>query len=254
MIQAITCTRNREVAFKQCIQYMVNQTLLPDWWVIVSENRYAYDYMHMFGNSIRTVGNNLYCKFGGMNVVVVIRSLLPVEPHHTVNLNMLAGLSMCSMGRDDSLIIFEDDDWYHREYIAKCAKALKTYHVHGQANNIYLNFCDMTIRQFDNRLHSSLASTALCGNLIPLLMAAHSESLYQQINKNGEEFADLLFWQNIHRRFCDIAYLSPETLVIGIKGFGNHAALDRGAQWRPIKDLSLFLPINDSEFYKSLKK
>jgi len=199
-ITILTPTRDRVSTFKLCRKWVKRQTLKPAQWIIVDDGddpipenlREGSDYIR--------------------------RERKVDDPEHTVRVNISTGLDFVKY---EKVIIVEDDDWYHPQYLEQVAKALDNYELAGQGGAIYYHFPWKKWFDHQNRKNCSLCQTGFRKEII---------SWVKEIAKMSNNcFLDLDLWRNFHgKRF--VLYGRPP-LVIGMKGLPGKKCTVSG--WDP---------------------
>lgn len=141
MITIITPTGDRLEAFKLCIQWMENQYLPYDQWIIVDDGHEPIPKEWLAGND---------------RIDYIRRSPMPGELH-TLTLNMEIAVHFV---RGDKIFIIEDDDYYGPKYLETYSRHLDDYDIVGEMGARYYNLPMMKFRRIGNGAHASLCQTA----------------------------------------------------------------------------------------------
>lgn len=196
-ITAITLTGSRPEAFELCERYLTRQTLRPSRWIVVDDGREWMD---------------MSC---GQEVI----RLPPIEGI-SLNRNLAAALSVCSH-YDEVIFIIEDDEWYHKDYIATVAPYLERNLVAGEG---YAKYYSVTRRRWfphGNIHHASFCQTAFRFEVLDVL---------DELCGTGNPYLDLPLWRH-PRCFCRshlIMDRQNNPLVVGIKGMPGRKGIGLG--------------------------
>jgi hypothetical protein len=152
-VSLITPTGGRPLAFELCEKWMERQTRQPDEWIVVD------DYI------VPTE-----CK---MNQKVIIRKpFWQSNKDITLQKNLIEAMKVVT---GDLILIIEDDDWYHPDYIKNMVKQIKKPvfendsfpHLIGAAFSRYYNIKNYSYKIYNNIHHTSLCQTGFSNKLIP---------------------------------------------------------------------------------------
>lgn len=116
----------------------------------------------------------------------------------------------------ESILMWEDDDWYAPTRISNQLRYLNRWPLHGYSKSIYYNLRVGGVFQHENFLHSSLFETAMRRETAQTFDALINNHL-------GEPFLDLLLWKKVKGGLtihCGEA--------IGIKGAKGRSGLGSG--------------------------
>lgn len=127
--------------------------------------------------------------------------------------NLAEGLKL--VGRDDRLIVWEDDDYMHTSYLRTMAAMLDCADLVGESFARYYNIKTKRYRQLGNAMHASLCSTGMKG---PAIDAFKKECI------PNVQFIDLNLWRN----FRGSKMLRRNGLVVGIKGMPGRGGIGMG--------------------------
>jgi hypothetical protein len=115
----------------------------------------------------------------------------------------------------DRLVIWEDDDAYHPQWLERVDKWLDTHDMAGEGPARYYNIKTKRARKLNNHQHASLCCTAMKGAAID----AFAKEL-----KPGVQFIDINLWKN----FRGSKALYPTEMVTGIKGMPGRGGIGMG--------------------------
>lgn len=204
IVSIITCTGNRPEAFSLCKKYVERQTFKGTiQWVVIDDGKDAILDAGTLTRKNATVDT--------------VRALRTWEPGlNTQRFNMEQALRAVT---GDYIFIFEDDDWYHPEYIERMLFLLKKYPLVGEGNSKYFNIKARAWKEMRNTRSSSLSQTALHKSIMPLLKDA--------IN-SGEFFFDIHLWRNAYEKKIDSLIFTDKQLSVGMKGLPGRDGLGTG--------------------------
>lgn len=205
-ITAITCTGDRRACFDLCYRYMSRQTLKPDQWIVVDDGQIPIDLEKypLITDYIR-------------------RQKTGRRPKHTLARNLREAVKII---HHKKCVIFEDDDWYHKDYIRLMGDVLEREDLVGQKVVIEFNVALKRYRVKRNKAHSSLCCTAF------------NYALYNHlkiiVNANDSFLVDRQLWNSF---FGCKKLLNNQTpyLVVGIKGSQGRRGMSRGWKLRFLK-------------------
>jgi glycosyltransferase involved in cell wall biosynthesis len=143
-----------------------------------------------------------------------------IKPKHrwrqglnTQQKNLLEGLSQ--VDKDENLVIIEDDDYYHPDYLQTVESWLKYASLVGECNSRYYNVSSKKYRELPNYFHSSLCSTA---------MRDEALEFFRLVCKENESLIDLNLW----KKYTGTKKLHRTDLVTGIKGLPGRMGIGIG--------------------------
>jgi len=150
--------------------------------------------------------------------------------------NILEGLKRVK--KESWLVVIEDDDWYHSDYLQTMHKYLSSFDIVGEAPAAYFNVSTGKGKILDNREHAGLCSTAMKGTAIDCL---------RRSAKSNFKFIDIYLW----KWFKGSKKLFKSCLVIGIKGIPGRRGIGAGHRetFGDPMDLSNLI-CKDIEIYK----
>lgn len=225
-ILAITPTGGRPDALRQCAVYMQRQTVQPDVWCVVNDVDDSFP-------------------AGSQHISPSPRWQPGDKP--TQHRNITVALDDLMLEPDDVLIFFEDDDWYHPEWIETAAAAIRDgFDAFGEIPSWYYHVRYRAYRNMENTTHASLAATAISGRALPLL---------REILQAGE-WIDTTFWRRCRSKTFLQAFRSPR--VVGMKGMTGRPGISDIHRREPsvgyIRDenmsrLRQWIGMDDAEFY-----
>lgn len=194
---ALTCTGDRQICLELSKQWMISQTIQPDKWLIIDDGK-------------TNMPDRILSSFPTY-ASYIRRQPLKSDPLHTLNINLLEAMKHIST--DDSIIFWEDDEYYAPEYFATLKSKLKEgFQAVGICRSRYYNLPSLHYFTNGNIDHSSLAQTAITGDMIAIL-----PSLIV-----GDPFIDMRIWKSIHGK-ADLKWnIKPNNFcnrTIGDKGY-----------------------------------
>ena len=127
--------------------------------------------------------------------------------------NLMEGLRLVSNA--DRLVIWEDDDAYHPQWLERVDQWLDRHDLVGEAPARYYNVQSKRFRRLQNNQHSSLCSSAMKGDAI---------ERFRRELKPGIQFIDINLWRN----FRGSQALYPTEMVVGIKGMPGRGGIGMG--------------------------
>lgn len=148
MITAITLTGDRPFPFALCQQWVFQQTVQPDQWIVVDDGKVP----------LKPRGDMGY----------VWREPRPNDPKNTMGLNLGAALQWIE---GDKIIIIEDDDYYAPNYIETMSQLLDQHEVVGIVGSRYYHLPSGGYMVMPGSMHASLAETAFRSSYLPRLTA-----------------------------------------------------------------------------------
>jgi hypothetical protein len=200
----ITPTGGRPEAMDLCIKYFNQQTERPNEWLV------PYD-LHPVATQ----------PFPGITNLME-RDILPKEPKHTLPRNLL--FALCTIGqeartRDTKIVMMEDDEWYHPDYLKTMFAALDESQIVGLSPSVYYKLYLNAFRDCNNLTHASLCATGFTGDLIPQII---------RICMQDDPLIDLMIWRRIQATKKLVTQIKGHFLNIGIKGMPGRKGTTTG--------------------------
>lgn len=221
MIQVLTTTGARPVAFDLCVRWMQRQTYAGAVrWIIVDD-----------GPEPLVAPSMPVCVRSGLPgnwSVDVLRARPAWAPgQNTQARNLRAGLAAVDPALP--LVIVEDDDWYAADWLETCAAGLRMAELFGEARTPYYHVGQRRGRLMGNADRASLCSTALRGRALAALSS---------IVSRHDQHIDIWLWAHpgVSRAVV------PPKRVVGIKGLPGRAGIGIGHRptgWTPDPELEL---------------
>lgn len=198
MIQLLTMTGARPLAFSLCVRWMERQTYLgPVTWIIVDDGP-----EEIVPPSIR-----------GWSVGVVRPTPRWSPGENTQARNILAGLEVASTS--SPLFVIEDDDWYSPDYLRAATDWAREAPLVGEGRARYYNVASRRGMEHLNRDHASLCSTGMDGSMIPAFRDA--------VNRRGR-FIDIDLWARAKHK----KVFTGTHHCVGIKGLPGRPGIGMG--------------------------
>lgn len=204
MITAITPTGDRSLAFDLCRQWMENQEIRPEQWIIVDDGKVP---MHP---SVIPV----WAEY-------IRRRPSCTDPRHTLTLNIEAALTHIS---GDMIFIIEDDEYYAPSYIKSMATLLQSHEAVGIGCSKYYHVSTGKYMQHGNMKHASLAQTSFKVSLLPLFVECVRKGMQ-------ERWLDDWFWSYLQEKYPWALYIfndDKESLYAGMKGLPGRNGIGSG--------------------------
>jgi len=240
-ISVITPTGGRPLAFELCELWMSRQTRQPDEWIVVDD--YPIPTKCTMGQTI-------------------IRREPFWSPNTGVTLvkNLIEAIKVVT---GDIVIVIEDDDWYHPDYIKTIIEKFEQSdennqfpHLVGVARAVYYNINNYSYQIYNNIHYASLCQTSFSVKLIPQV----------QILANffvKEKWFDGYLWK--FSKCLKFTFLNKYSLSIGIKGLPGRPGAGEGhdsylqnktmpfIDEQPFGMLEKWIGKEDTEIYKQKK-
>lgn len=199
LVTVITATGARPEAFARCEEYMKRQTYQGNLeWIVVD------DYQEQPTKC--TLPSQIY-----------VKGPKPWRPGiNTQRPNMDAALPFI---HGDYIFVWEDDDYYHPNFLEHYLRLLKSYSAVGEGNSTYYNIKERSWREWKNYTHCSLCQTGIRKELLPRLEEA--------IN-SGELFIDMALWRILYVHKLKPFIFLNQNLTIGIKGMPGRLGIGAG--------------------------
>ncbi len=196
-LTVITATGDRPLTLAMGRWWLLRQSLLPAQWIIVDDGQ------EPLPHSLRWGADYVY------------RQPAPDEVGQTLTKNLLVALSRVRYPR---IVLVEDDDWYHADYLRVMNRALDLYDLVGQGEAIYYHYPTAMWHRHPNLRHASLAQTAFTAEAVPSFteICAQAESA----------FVDMPLWKRLVGKRRVLPGSPP--LSIGMKGLPGRRGLGFG--------------------------
>jgi hypothetical protein len=182
-ITALTAHCDRPEAWKLCEKYMARQTRASDQWLVID-------------SSPEPITPSIACDY-----------------HHRPDLEKMSDKVLWAIKENliqgDAVVFWENDDWYHPEWIEWCERYLPQYDIVGQGLALYYHAGQRWWSDCKNARHASLCQTAIRRELLPFLT--------NLIKGFDNQFFDTRLWRLDKRRYLDMPD-HAHRLVVGMKG------------------------------------
>jgi len=196
-ITAITPTGNRHLAFTLCQEWMKNQTMQPDQWIVVDDGTMP----------LKPMGPMQYVR----------REPREDDPKHTLVLNLKTAVPFI---RGKKILIIEDDEYYAPEYIEEMARQLDEHEVIGIGNTKYYHLDSGKYFRHGNYKRASLAQTAFRRSFLPE---------FKRLLKITEVYIDIQIWKSIEKSGRGAIFVdNNKSLYVGIKGLAGREGIGQG--------------------------
>ncbi len=206
-VTVITPTGDRPEAFRLCCKYMERQTRKPDQWIIVDDGIGMDTCVHQIAH------------IHADHIVYAQRHRQKHEPRHTLTLNLLEALPLVQF---DTILIMEDDDWYHSGYV----EWMYNHFLHtdakliGQGYAVYYHVPSQRYKMCPNSIHASLCQTGFRSSELSRVEAICK-------TKMTNPFVDIKLWQKTFSG--DKLLLDDDTkYCVGIKGMPGRQGVCAG--------------------------
>lgn len=190
----ITPTGDRPESFALCEKWMVRQTFSGSLqWIVVDDGKIP-------------------------TKVTMEQQYIRRSPYrgtkklHTLTVNLREALPLC---KGEKILIIEDDEWYHPNYLDVMSKRLDNHKLVGAGMSRYYYIRKKTYREFPGYKHSCLCRTGFHKSLIKKVLF---------LCQDEDPFVDLRLWNSVQgmKEEPDIP------LSIGLKGMPGRIAASGG--------------------------
>ncbi len=187
----ITPTGDRPQTLYLLRKYLERQTIQPAEWIVVDDGKTSSEAV-LDGQPVRYLRRE-----PGEN-----------ESGHTLKYNLTAALELATT---NYLIMMEDDDWYHPEYLETMLAGLKEHDLFGLGETVFYNFPGRRWRKITSRKNAPLCITGFNKKAIPQVIDA--------CNKTRKWKVDIGLWNWFEG---SKGYSDRGTLFhIGLKGLNS---------------------------------
>ena len=233
MITVFTPTGDRPLALERCKFYLERQTIKPDQWVIVDDGA-------------KKSARNFETSF----TIDLIERDPCKDQTKSFTGNLIAGIEKI---KGDIVIIFEDDDWYHPQYIEKTLDRIREVSICGQPMAVYYNIKQRRYRINNNDWRASFCETAFRSELLP--------KLKNLCYPRNSAFVDSRLWAHCRGNGIPYRLCQDGRFCIGIKGMPGRQGIGIGHRPGPSykpdykwKRLIQFIGKEDTLFYMNVYK
>lgn len=209
MLQLLTMTGCRPEAFDLCQRWMMNQNYTgPVHWIIVDDGE---------------TSQPIWFEREEWSLTVLRPEPFWKEGDNTQKRNILAGMAEAT--DQLPLVIIEDDDYYHPQWLSTVNRYMKKFELVGEKNAQYYNVETNIHKNCGNDRHASLCSTAVRGE-------AFHELLRQA--RTNDKFIDINLWKSYRglKRLIDTNY------VVGMKGLPGRSNIGIGKRLKGNTDVN----------------
>lgn len=203
-ITVVTPTGDRPAAFNKCVQWVTTQTVRPAQWVIVDDGYTPLSDFISFPDW----------------VTYIRRERTSEDADHTLSDNIMAALPHI---RHDKIAIFEDDDWYARDYLDRVSRKLEEWDLVGNNKIVYYHLAGKVWKTGKPKRHTAFAQTAFTKKVLPVLSkVCRSGDL--EIRRKG--LVDRHLWHSFEGRKHLVS--DEAQRHVGLKGLGGRPGIAEG--------------------------
>ena len=206
MIDIITPTGDRPICFNRCVKWMLHQTIKESVnWIIVDDGIVDIPKLPKFPKNWK---------------INHIKRTPSTPGTNTQSLNLLTALPHV---KSSKVVMVEDDDYYHPDWLVTASTLLNSYDIIGKSSVIYYNIPSKSY-YFTNyfkdypEITNPMVQTAFKSSYIPILVTICKKNIIQIDNE---------LWKAVEGS----KYLldTPESLylVIGIKGMPGRPGITK---------------------------
>lgn len=163
-VTALTCTGDRPVCLKLLSQWMKNQTLQPDQWLVIDDGKEPF--------------------IPSMDCDYVYRKPQPSDPSQTLNVNLEFAIPYI---KGDIILFCEDDEYFSPNYVKTMVEKIQGHDAVGICRSKYYHLPTRTYHVHGNQDHASLAQTGISSNYLPKFKTL----------LDGDPFIDIRVWEDI---------------------------------------------------------
>lgn len=146
----VTTTHDRPLCLSILERWVAAQTVQPDRWLVVNDSERPEEYAYKMGQEVIVRTDD------GLDEATCF---LP-----SICKNWLAACDL--LGPEDRVFVFEDDDFYHPEFLATLDKLLDKADLVGVNRDVYYKLPSRKYIRMGNEHHASLAATAFRGSIL----------------------------------------------------------------------------------------
>lgn len=203
-ITVLTTACHRPEAWTLCELYMARQTRKPDQILVLDDDSPA---------TVCTMGQDYHYWPDLSGPGSMTRKI-----RRAIEMTLITG---------DAVVVIENDDAYHPDYLAWCEQQLARYALIGEGRNLYYNVQHRWWFDHGNMTHASLCATAMTRKMLP--------NLLRECLRSDDPFIDDRLWKNcqLPKKVFD-PLQTGRRLTIGIKsmpgrkGYGSGHDKDSG--------------------------
>lgn len=205
MIDIITPSGDRPLQFSFCVEWMSKQNFFePVHWIIVDDSTINNYY------ETPKMPNNWK-----ITHIKVERKTLP--NHSTQADNILKAIDHIIY---DKVIMIEDDDYYHPEWLVICNHYLDYCDIFGKTSVIYYNLKNKTFwnKPYPNNDFNPMVQTAFTRAVIPNL---------KKVCSNNINLLDYYLWMSIGQNKKFFLQTNSIEYVVGMKGLSGRGGMTK---------------------------
>ncbi len=233
-ITVITPTGDRPFCLRRCQYYLERQTLLPDEWIVADDG---------IKKSAKFLDTPLCLQ------TIDVKTNSDKKRSFTGNL-----LAIIPQIKFNKIVVFEDDDWYHPNYIERTIQRLSDCLICGQSRALYYNVRLKRYRTNGNDNRASFCETAFRSELLC--------KLKKYCYPRTSAFVDARLWNHAKKNGLPNRLFQDKRLCVGIKGMPGRTGIGIGhrppthsyihdPKWKKLKEL---IGEEDAQFYIDLHK
>jgi len=196
-ITIITPTGDRPEAFELTRKWVISQTVQPDQWLVIDDGKEPLpDYLRIDVDYVRRE---------------------PKENEgHTLILNMKEAVKHI---KGDTILIFEDDDWYGPDYVKTMVHYLGIYDLVGESYARYYHLPAMKYRRIGNNAHASFCQTGFNKRLLSVFNTC----------LEGDPYIDARFWSIVtEHKYLIVDTADQLHLHCSLKGMKGRLGIGSG--------------------------
>ena len=198
-ISLVTTTHDRPLCFSLLEKWIGGQSVQPDQWVVVNDSDHPEEYKY-------TLGQEVLVRQSSGDLPSLCQNWLAAVP-------LVAG---------EHILVCEDDDWYHEDWIRTLSGVLGDVDLAGVSHDVYWKFPSRKFVRMHNDEHASLAASGFMWHLLP-----HME----RIARLGDIFIDLQLWKEpVVKKLLPQPLPDKRMLHVGLKNMPGAKGLGIGHQ------------------------
>lgn len=183
-LTVVTTTRQRPACFALLEKWMSRQTLKPEKWLVINDSPQPDNYIYTQGQTV------IVRKPRRMPAQENNRRFIKgtsVEKGNSLLLNWLKALPLIET---EKIVVCEDDDWYHEDYLRQLSAMLDEASLVGVSGGLYYK---LPIRKFI-RLHNSTFAGLGATGLRRSLLGRVEHICNVECKANNNSFIDMYLW------------------------------------------------------------
>ncbi len=166
MITAVTCTGDRPVCFSLLEQWVKDQTVKVDQWIVVEDGKSQFQESGAYELFRRTPQKS--------------------DPKFTMILNLELALQKV---KGDVVLFLEDDEYYAPEYVEQMNRELGSFQLVGIGRSKYYHLPGRKWYRHQNMGHASLAQTGFQRSFLKTALGC----------LKGDMFYDIRLWRMVNK-------------------------------------------------------